>query len=261
VKRGFTLIEMVVVLAIIALATHLAMRELSHLRDAKMERAADKQLESLRDASTAFLGDMGRLVTATNGTLSELWEMPAGALPFAVRAAVASNLVKGASSELADENVFVPTGWKGPYLRMPMGKTRLFDPWGNPIEAEDAAGLPRIELTNNAYASAVSHYGATAQANGKRTLSLLPERGAESTLRIKAVSVNGGVVADNVTYKWYGPSGGAITGAVLTVARGEYAVFHGLTPGRRIVYDSASDTSREIEIEPGDANLIEIKVP
>lgn len=262
-KRGFTLVEMTVVLAIIALATHLALRELSGHRDAKMERMADRQLETLREASVSFLGDMGRLVAATNGTLSELWEMPAGVRPFAIRAAAASNFVKGVSSDLETPGVFVPTGWKGPYVRIPPGKTRLFDPWGNPIETEDAAGLPRIGLTNEIHAAEVSHYGAAAQAKGKRTLPLLPERGYESVLRVKVISTNGNTSpgTDGIIYKWFGPADGAITGAVAKADWGTYAEFRGLTPGRRIIYDSVSKTSREIEIEPGDTNLIEIKVP
>ena len=36
-KLGFTLVELVVVLAVIAVLTHLAVRELSHLRDGKLD--------------------------------------------------------------------------------------------------------------------------------------------------------------------------------------------------------------------------------
>ena len=47
-KHGFTLVELVVVLAVIAILTHLAVRELSHLRDAKLTKAADAPLETIR---------------------------------------------------------------------------------------------------------------------------------------------------------------------------------------------------------------------
>ena len=49
-KRGFTLIELVVVLAILALVTHLAVREMAHLRDNRLSQLADRQLGELRDA-------------------------------------------------------------------------------------------------------------------------------------------------------------------------------------------------------------------
>ena len=103
-KHGFTLVELVVVLAVIAVLTHLAVRELSHLRDAKLSKAADNQLEEIRasvysripgEEATGFLADMGRLprpaddvrtdrssrTTVTNSTLSELWLMPSDAKP------------------------------------------------------------------------------------------------------------------------------------------------------------------------------------
>ena len=47
-KLGFTLVELVVVLAVIAVLTHLAVRELSHLRDGKLAKVADRQLEEIR---------------------------------------------------------------------------------------------------------------------------------------------------------------------------------------------------------------------
>ena len=139
-KHGFTLVELVVVLAVIAILTHLAVRELSHLRDAKLTKAADAQLETIRtsvftpsgkrhiaqvadEEATGFLADMGRLPRLVDDmTLGELWTMPTNALPYAVRPATAENLVPGLSS-LANTSVYVPTGWRGPYLRLPIGIT------------------------------------------------------------------------------------------------------------------------------------------
>ena len=122
-KRGaFTLVELVVVLAVIAVLTHLAVRELAHLRDGRLSDAADRQLEEIRlsvfddsaeGAARGFLADMGRLPKATDGTLSELWQKPAGALEYAVRQATETNLVLGAKT-LANASVYVPTGWRGP---------------------------------------------------------------------------------------------------------------------------------------------------
>ena len=259
-KRAFTLIELVVVLAVIAVLTHLAVRELSHLRDAKLTKAADAQLETIRasvysrtlgEEATGFLADMGRLPRLVDDmTLGELWAMPTNALPYAVRPATAENLVPGLSS-LAKASVYVPTGWRGPYLRLPIGKSRLFDPWGNPVEREDAAGLPRLTISND-FIVAVSHYGPRAQREGIRTLSIQPDGGAASRLVVSTTS------ASDISVSWYGPAGGLITGATHTVSAAVPYTFEGLTPGTRILhYNGAAHT---IDVKPGD-NLISIDLP
>ena len=266
-KRAFTLVELVTVLAVIAIVTHLAVRELSHVRDAKLVQSADKQLETIRSSvyaratgeeATGFLADMGRLPRlADESTLGELWKMPTNALPYAVRAATAENLVPGLDA-LADSSVYVPTGWRGPYLRLPFGKSRLFDPWGNPMEREDDAGLTRL-WTTNGFIHAVAHYGPRAQANGVRTIELAPDGGATSRLVISAQAADA-TFAGEITYKWYGPASGLITGAVQKVLYPNSAVFDGLTPGRRILKDSRSGLARTIDVKPGD-NLISISLP
>ena len=277
-RHGFTLVELVVVLAVIAILTHLAVRELSHLRDDRLSKAADRQLEEIRasvysrspgEEVTGFLADMGRLPrladdvrtdrfgrsTVTNSTLGELWLMPAGAKPYAVLQAKAENLVPGLAS-LANDSVYVPTGWRGPYLHIPFGKTRLFDPWGNPIEAKDEAGLARL-TTSNGFVTAVSHFGPRAQmnpnapANGAHSISLVPEGGETSRIIVTTTSSGGDVC-------WYGPASGLITGAVKSVSASQPATFEGLTPGRRILF--FNNAVRVIDVKPGD-NLISLDLP
>lgn len=270
-RKGFTFVELVVVLAIIAILTHLAVRELSSVRDAKLVKAADRQLEEIRSSvyscvpgeeATGFLADMGRLprladdervdrasrAVVTNSTLSELWLMPAGAKPYAVRRATAENMVPGLEA-LANPAVYVPTGWRGPYLRIPFGKTRLLDPWGNPIEKEDDAGLARLAVSNS-FVTAVSHFGPNAQPGGERRISLVPDGG--ETSRIVVTSSFGTPAA--VT--WYGPASGLVTGATQNVSASAPAVFDGLAPGRRILFHNG--VARAIDVKPGD-NLIPLE--
>ena len=273
-NRGFTLVELVVVLAVIAVLTHLAVRELSHVRDTKLAQAADCQLEEIRasvysrvkgEEASGFLADMGRMprlaedirtdrlshAVLTNSTLGELWSMPTGARPYAVRPASPENLAPGIAS-LADAGVYVPTGWRGPYLRIPFGKTRLLDPWGNPIEKTDDAGLPRLTISSDGFVESVSHYGPSARASGERRIALAPDGGASSRLVVTSSS------ATDIAVRWYGPASGMITGAEETVSASSPAVFEGLSPGRRIL--AFNGTTRIVDVKPGD-NLISIDQP
>ena len=269
-RRGFTLVEMSIVLLVLALVAHLAVGVLSRVRDQKLVRAADEQLESLRAGvwsrdmatgeATGFLADMGRMPHAADGTLGELWSMPAAARPFAVLAATSANLAvpDGEKASLADPDVYVPTGWRGPYVRLPFGRTSLLDPWGNPVEVEDSAGLCRLWVTNGA-AVAVSHYGPKAEARGIHTLSLVPDGGATSRVVVTSELLGDDDYAGSITYKWYGPADGLVTGAVATVTYPAAAVFEGLTPGTRILKDSVSGVARRIEVRPGD-NLVHLRI-
>ncbi len=269
-KSGFTLVEMILVLLVIALVAHSVTGELSRIEERKRTLAADRQLETLRSSvwtrdggsgeAAGFLADMGRMPRANDGTLSELWTLPAAARRFAVLPATAQNLVvpDGEKAELADASVFVPTGWRGPYVRLPLGRSELTDPWGNPVATEDSAGLCRVWVTNGAVA-AVSHYGSKAEARSMRSLSMEPDGGASSRLVVTAELAAGDGAPGTITYKWYGPADGFVTGAVATVAYPAAAVFEGLTPGTRILKDSVSGAARRIDVLPGD-NLVHLKL-
>lgn len=252
-KRGFTLVELVVVLAVLAVVTHLAVREMAHLRDGRLGRSADAQLESVRDAvwrvspgeePSGFVADMGRLprgVATTNGagsvsvSLRELWERPARVRAYAVRPATAENLV-GPTNDLVDAEVRIGCGWRGPYVRLPLGADRLADPWGNRMENRDDAGYDRLlDMDGSAVAAGgsvwrIRHLGADGRldadaapagvAQRDAVVSFLPDGGATNTLSVTASFVNGtgpASVDGTVQFRWYAPCGDAITGAVASV--------------------------------------------
>jgi general secretion pathway protein G len=98
-ERGFTLVEILVVITIIALIMALVgPRVLNYLSDSKA-KAAKIQIESLASALDLYFLDTGRYPSGSEG-LNALMQRPGNA-----------------------------TGWNGPYLR---GNAVPNDPWGKP---------------------------------------------------------------------------------------------------------------------------------
>lgn len=307
-KRAFTLVELVVVLAILALLTHLAVREAWNVRRDRLRTAADEQLAAVRDAvwkfgdcgePTGFLVDMGRLPraqTTTNeanvavATLSELWRKPSGVLEFALRHASTTNLVvpSETKSRLADLSIRVPCGWRGPYLRMPFGKGRLLDPWGNPVETPDDAGFSRlmsvdgVAVALDGLVGRVGHFGADARpdesveppddAARDATVDLVPSGGFSNPLVVTASFMDGDgprIPSGVVECRWYMPCGGAITGDVATAEASSTAFrtfeFDGLPPGVCTVVVRESGVNRAVErvvVPPGGRQLgVKVRLP
>lgn len=183
-RGGFTLLELVVVLAILAVVATLATREIGYVQDQGRFETSQRGLDEIKAAIlgqpgsrssdgamdvNGFVADMGRLpraafLSATNElTLSELWVNPNPAGSFDLRPAT------------DDPDVRVPGGWRGPYIRLPLGTTTLRDGWGNayvspfpPVTPDpNDAGYARLrDATDNALAVAgqevriVRHLGA-----------------------------------------------------------------------------------------------------
>ena len=267
-QHGFSLVELTLVLFILALAAHLGVRDLSRVRAARLRAAADRQLEEIAAAvyveeggvPAGFLADMGRLPRAEGAaaagplSLLELWRRPAGTGDFRARPASAENLAPGAPAEIADAAVLVPCGWGGPYLRLPQGADRLRDPWGNPMETPDAAGLARLLGADGAAAAqggeirAVRHFGSDGTPDADRR-----PAGAEAADALRAFETNAagalctfepGAVAK---IHWYAPLGDKVTGGAEPVpASASQALLRGLPPGVRFLKVFYADGSTRI---------------
>jgi len=97
-RRGFTLIEILIVVAIIALLASLVAPRLFGKLETSKQKIAKTQISLIETALDMFRLDVGRYPTTQEG-LKVLWENP-GNIP----------------------------NWQGPYLKKPIER----DPWGHP---------------------------------------------------------------------------------------------------------------------------------
>ncbi|HBP23315.1 MAG TPA: hypothetical protein DEA08_36755 [Planctomycetes bacterium] len=138
-RRGLTLVELVVVLLILVAVASVALRSTEGLVQQGRFDATQRTVRNLEDAIigpdslrspsgevlvTGFVSDVGRLPNAI-GTdpatqLSELWR-PEAIPAYALRQAT------------EDSEVELGTGWRGPYLRLAPGSSRLLDGWGRAL--------------------------------------------------------------------------------------------------------------------------------
>jgi prepilin-type N-terminal cleavage/methylation domain-containing protein len=144
---GFTLLEMAIVVAILAVLATVAVRTLTGADDQARYNSTQTELNDLnaailgvpgeRDADqtpliSGFIADIGRLPNAvgTDPTtqLQELWTNPNNLLPMAIRAAP------------SDATVTLATGWRGGYLTLGAGQSSLRDGWGNSYDLLAADG-------------------------------------------------------------------------------------------------------------------------
>lgn len=143
-RTGMTLVELLVVLTILAILSAVAVVSTEAVLSQGRFEATQRTMEAVEnavlgpdvlrgeDGTTAiagFVADIGRLPVAVDvdGELqpAELWE--AGSLP-AFRFQQATVELVGA--QYADTEVYLPCGWRGPYVRLPIGGGRLTDGWG-----------------------------------------------------------------------------------------------------------------------------------
>lgn len=170
-RPGLTLLELVVVLAILAVLTLVAVVSTDSVVDQGRFDVTQRTLQNVDDAiigsagqpdAPSFVGDVGRLPLSwidpadTGGELqpAELWANVNSVRPFGP-----------ATDATADPDVTLLVGWRGPYLRLPVGQLRLRDGWGNPLMLfQPDVAAPRdtpVTAASQSIATVVSSGGAT----------------------------------------------------------------------------------------------------
>lgn len=112
-ERGFTLMEMLVVLVVIGLIAAVAIPQVMGLMGSAKSKAAKIQLETVSQSLTFYQLDLGRYPDTSEG-LAALWKPPAQV-----------------------------ESWAGPYVR---GERQLVDPWGRPFVYRSPGETAAFEL-------------------------------------------------------------------------------------------------------------------
>lgn len=173
-RPGLTLLELLIVVAILAVLATVVVRSLTPLADQARYETTKRTMENVRDAVvgdssarqldgtplvTGFVADMGRLPISRNTNpatlLSELWESPTFAgdvhYPYALRPGTIVDIPENddlglAESQLNCSDVSLACGWRGPYLQGGRGQGEIRDGWG--IEFLHFAPGPLSEQIN-----------------------------------------------------------------------------------------------------------------
>ena len=154
---GLTLVELVVVLVILAILATVAVSTVAPRVDQSRFEGTQQLVQEVNDAilnqqtntngavfPTGFVVDMGGLpvaITEADSSLSlrQLFEnvVNTGSPPasFSIRTATGVSVANTTDSDgqtvVADQEVLVGSGWRGPYLKLAIGASSLKDSWGN----------------------------------------------------------------------------------------------------------------------------------
>lgn len=150
---GFTLLEMLVTVAALAATAGIAFATLEAGDDRHRREETQARLSAMRLAmigpgleSPARIAGFGADNGVLPSTLSDLLTRPEGATLFGMLAPVfdpAPDTVTGLNRPEKAESgkvsgVYLPKGWRGPYVELPPGATTMRDGWAN-RDADDVS--------------------------------------------------------------------------------------------------------------------------
>ncbi|MEM9882010.1 MAG: type II secretion system protein [Planctomycetota bacterium] len=146
-----TLLELIVVLVILAALGTVMVTQTTGLTDEARYTQTARTLEAIQDAvigravargedptavPPGFVSDMGRLPQAVEETtdvftLAELWDPDEFTADDRYQVRVLTDL---------DDTLQMASGWRGPYVRLPVGTNDLRNGWGRRYDLFDGAG-------------------------------------------------------------------------------------------------------------------------
>jgi prepilin-type N-terminal cleavage/methylation domain-containing protein len=138
-RHGFTMLEMIVVLAILAVLTGIAVRSLEPMNQQARVDATQKTLEEIRTSIVGTQSLSGDVTTSTASFVADVGRLPNSLEELFVNVNGLPGYQAGGLTG-DDADVALPRGWRGPYMRLPIGATTLRDAWGNPFAFELSSG-------------------------------------------------------------------------------------------------------------------------
>ena len=152
-NSGFSLIELMVSLAILATVATLAIRAGNGLQSQTRYQTTTRSLDDIRGAivGPANLRGPDGSVQVT-GFVADIGRLPqfriSGSDPLGTSGDPLNELLQSNSLPLfsfqhatSDSGVTVGVGWKGPYMRLGAGPSYIRDGWGNSFHCYDGGGV------------------------------------------------------------------------------------------------------------------------
>ncbi len=279
------MLELVVVLAILAALSTVAVQSLAQSMDQTRFEITQRLLADIRtacvgdtasstnsaDSIRGFVADVGRMPTTLDELLINGNNLPA----FAVSPAAVTGQ--------PHDDVLVPRGWRGPYVKLPIGATSLLDGWGRPLSFLLGTTTGQLETVASLGADGLQTL-ASGSVNYNTDLAITMTaqdyRGALITGQVYRLD-NGQRVnpmAGTIRVKIFGPdpTGAAATGVVAQPAdvnplvaqmgTGEYR-FHFTQPtiGPRVlrveIDDQPVGAPTYVVVRPGETLVVDMRVP
>ena len=228
-SKGFTMMEMVVVITLIGILTSIGINIVIRTLEAQKADATLSEMEALKRAIT---GDASIVLSGRRSEFGYYGDM--GRMPVTLL----NLLVKGSQPSLTNNSKYgITYGWGGPYLSKGFEddpNTAFEDSWGNSYIYSDTK---TVNASADVVVGMISSLGADGSAGGTGydadiDLEIL-EREVESTVYGSAYTIDGNPMVSGKVYIWK-PVGTAILTAdsVVTGLQGTFS-FSGVPKGTR----------------------------
>jgi prepilin-type N-terminal cleavage/methylation domain-containing protein len=225
INRAFSLIELVIALAILAAVTTIALRATSNLQDQARYQSTVRSLNNIQAAIvgpvnpsgpngsalvSGFVADTGRLpeyYVSANDPLTQLTPPQPGDPLTELTSNLDGIPAYSLQNSPVDSSVSIGVGWQGPYLSLGAGPTYVRDGWGNSLLCYSANSSTPITTAPGTVGPAIAQIGSTA--NGQPVYT--PNSTLPSSGFVYQASVTG-YVSSYVGQDTTGPNAGYTSG-------------------------------------------------